>query len=91
MKRWLLWVLASAVAFGVGGHLGVALSPSGDLIVVGYVAVTASLSLAGNPPAPEGAESCAGTSNSHPDTARRSRTAHRARATCFKPIYFSSL
>ena len=47
MKLWLLWVLASTVAFGVGGRLGVALSPSKDLIVVGYLAVTASLILAG--------------------------------------------
>ncbi|NNG17139.1 MAG: hypothetical protein HKM89_11730 [Gemmatimonadales bacterium] len=47
MKLWLLWVLASTVAFGVGGRLGVALSPSKDLIVIGYLAVTASLVLAG--------------------------------------------
>ena len=47
MKLWLLWVLASTVAFGVGGRLGVALSPSKDLIVIGYLAVTASLILAG--------------------------------------------
>ena len=47
MKLWLLWVLASTVAFGVGGRLGVALSPSRDLIVIGYLAVTASLILAG--------------------------------------------
>ncbi|NNG16702.1 MAG: hypothetical protein HKM89_09490 [Gemmatimonadales bacterium] len=47
MKLWLLWVLASTVAFGVGGRLGVALSPSKDLIVIAYLAVTASLILAG--------------------------------------------
>jgi len=47
MKLWLLWVLASTVAFGVGGRLGVALSPSRDLIVIGYLAVSASLILAG--------------------------------------------
>ena len=47
MKLWLLWVLASTVAFSVGGRLGGALSPSRDLIVVGYLAVTASLVLAG--------------------------------------------
>jgi hypothetical protein len=47
MKLWLLRVLASTVAFGVGGRLGVALSPSRDLIVIGYLAVTASLILAG--------------------------------------------
>lgn len=47
MKLWLLWVLASTVAFGVGGRLGVASSPSGDLIVTGYLALTGSLVLAG--------------------------------------------
>ncbi len=47
MKQWLLWVLASTVAFAVGGHLGVASSPSEDLIVTGYLAMTASLILAG--------------------------------------------
>ena len=35
MKPWLLWVLASTAAFGVGGRLGAALSPSKDLIVIG--------------------------------------------------------
>lgn len=47
MKLCLLWMLASALAFGVGGRLGAALSPSKDLIVIGYLAVTASLVLAG--------------------------------------------
>jgi hypothetical protein len=47
MKLWLLWVLASTVAFGVGGRLGVALSPSKDLIVIGDLALTASIILAG--------------------------------------------
>jgi hypothetical protein len=47
MKLWLLWVLASTVAFGVGGRLGVVLSPSRDPIVIGYLALTASLILAG--------------------------------------------
>ena len=47
MKLWLLWVLASTVAFGVGGRLGVTLSPSKDLIVIAYLALTASLLLAG--------------------------------------------
>lgn len=47
MKLWLLWVLASTVAFGVGGRLGGALSPSKDLIVIGYLAMTTSLILAG--------------------------------------------
>lgn len=47
MKLWLLWLMASTVAFGVGGRLGVALSPSKDLIVIGYFAVTSSLVLAG--------------------------------------------
>jgi len=47
MKLWLLWVLASAVAFGVGGRFGVALSPSSDLIVTGYLALTTTLVLAG--------------------------------------------
>ena len=47
MKLWLWWVLATTVAFGVGGRLGAALSPSKDLIVIGYLAVTASLILAG--------------------------------------------
>jgi len=47
MKLWLLWVLAGTVAFGVGGRLGVALSPSKDLIVIGYLALTASIVLAG--------------------------------------------
>jgi hypothetical protein len=47
MKLWLLWVLASTVAFGVGERLGVALSPSRDPIVIGYLALTASLILAG--------------------------------------------
>ncbi|MGI9625804.1 MAG: hypothetical protein ACR2QM_03130 [Longimicrobiales bacterium] len=47
MKLLLLWVLASAMAFGVGGRLGTVLSPSRDLIVIGYVAMTASLLLAG--------------------------------------------
>jgi len=44
---WITWVLASTVAFGVGGRLGVALSPSKDGIVIGYLAVTAALILAG--------------------------------------------
>ena len=47
MKPWLLWILATTVAFGVGGRLGAALSPSRDLIVIGYLAVTAGLILAG--------------------------------------------
>ncbi len=47
MKLWFSWVLATTVAFGVGGRLGVALSPSRDLIVVADVAITASLILAG--------------------------------------------
>ena len=47
MKLWLLWVLVNMVAFGVGGRLGVALSPSRDLIVVAYLAMTASIVLAG--------------------------------------------
>ena len=47
MKLWLLWVLASTVAFGVGGRLGVALSPSKDLIVIAYLALTAGIILAG--------------------------------------------
>ena len=44
---WISWVLASTVAFGVGGRLGVALSPSTDLIVTGYLAVTTTLIMAG--------------------------------------------
>ena len=47
MKLWLLWVLASTVAFGVGGRLGAAWSPSRDLIVVGYFALSASTILTG--------------------------------------------
>ena len=47
MKLWLLWVLASTVAFGVGGRLGVALSPSKDLIVIAYLNLTATIILAG--------------------------------------------
>ena len=47
MKLWLMWVLTITVAFGVGGRLGVALSPSRDPIVIGYLGLTASLILAG--------------------------------------------
>jgi hypothetical protein len=47
MKLWVFWVLASTVAFGVGGRMGVALSPSEDLIVIAYLAVTTSSILAG--------------------------------------------
>ncbi len=34
---WLWWVLASTVAWAVGGSVGVALGRSGDIIVAGYV------------------------------------------------------
>ena len=44
---WISWVLACTVTFGVGGRLGRALSPSEDPIVMAYLAVTASLILAG--------------------------------------------
>ena len=47
MRLWLVWVLVSTVAFGVGGRLGVALSPSQDLITIAYLAITASIVLAG--------------------------------------------
>lgn len=47
MKLWLLWVLASAAGFGLGGRLGRAMSPTEDLIVVGYVALSLSLVLGG--------------------------------------------
>lgn len=47
MKPELSWVLASTVAFGLGGWLGMAVSPSSDIIVVGYLALAASLLLAG--------------------------------------------
>ena len=43
----LLWALASAAAFSVGGRLGAVMSPSRDIIVIGYLALTASLILAG--------------------------------------------
>ena len=44
---WLLWVLASALAFGVGGGLSAALSPFRDLILTGYLAIAVSLVLTG--------------------------------------------
>ena len=47
MKLWLLWVLASSAGFGLGGRLGRVLSPTEDLIVVGCVALSLSLVLAG--------------------------------------------
>ena len=47
MKLLLLWMLACTMAFGIGGQLGVAISSSKDIIVIGYFALTASLILAG--------------------------------------------
>lgn len=47
MKMWLAWALASAVGFGFGGRLGRVLSPSDDVIVVGFVALSFSLVVAG--------------------------------------------
>jgi len=47
MKMWLGWVVATAVAFGVGGPLGTDLSPTRDIIVIGYFALSISLILAG--------------------------------------------
>ncbi len=47
MKLWLLWVLASTVAFGIGGRVGLAWSPSRDLIVIAYLGLAASMILAG--------------------------------------------
>lgn len=47
MRLWLWWTLATAVAFGLGGRWGTALSQSSDIIVIGYLAVAASLILAG--------------------------------------------
>ncbi len=46
VKLWLGWVLACTFAFGVAG-LSVALSPSRDLILTGYLALAVSLVLAG--------------------------------------------
>ena len=46
MKVWLGWVLACTFAFGVAGP-SVALSPSQDLIVTAYLALSMSLLLAG--------------------------------------------
>lgn len=47
MKLWVSWVLACTLAFGIGGTLGAELSPSTDLIVTGWIALSASLLLAG--------------------------------------------
>lgn len=47
MRQGLLWVLASAIGFGAGGRLGVSLSPTNDIIVTGYLAVTTSLIFVG--------------------------------------------
>ena len=47
MKLWLLWVLACAVGFSLGGRFGRALGPSDDLIVVGYAALSSGLLVSG--------------------------------------------
>lgn len=47
MRLWLLWVLATTLAFGIGGRFGAALSPSDDSIVMAYFTVSASLVLTG--------------------------------------------
>jgi len=47
MRLVLLWALASAAAFGIGGRVGSTVSPSRDLIVIGYLSLSASLMLTG--------------------------------------------
>ena len=46
-RVWLGWVLASTVGWAVGGPAGVAAGGSGDIIVAGYIGVTAGGILAG--------------------------------------------
>ncbi len=43
MKLWLTWALASTVGFGLGGRLGRTVSPSEDIMVIGYLALALSL------------------------------------------------
>lgn len=47
MKRWLLWVLATTVAFGFGGFLGGVLIAPEDPIVTGFTALALSLLICG--------------------------------------------
>ncbi len=44
---WLMWVLATAIGWGVGGPVGVALSSSKNIIVTGYLGVALGGILAG--------------------------------------------
>ncbi|NKB89445.1 MAG: hypothetical protein GKS06_14600 [Acidobacteria bacterium] len=47
MRLWFMWVVGSTLAFAVGGREAGASSLTGDLIVIGYLALAGGLLLAG--------------------------------------------